>query len=154
MTPYSPPFAPVSLSSFAQKCASTGFFVNLSAVLLKLCGPFMDPSNVNFWKRTDVRFLTLNPLGLSFASDTKLGMTAEEEKGWRERVESSFSAQSSTSSQSSSVPEYSFICECFFLTVRALELGVVSVITQQQQQSRFMAQLQEEIEVMEQQMPR
>ena len=29
----------------------SGFFVNLNTVLLKLCGPFMDPSNANFWKR-------------------------------------------------------------------------------------------------------
>jgi hypothetical protein len=29
----------------------SGFFINLCAVMLKLCGPFMDPSNANFWKR-------------------------------------------------------------------------------------------------------
>ena len=28
-----------------------GFFVNLDAVMLRLCGPFLDPSNANFWKR-------------------------------------------------------------------------------------------------------
>ena len=32
-----------------------GFFVNLNAVLLRLCGPFMDPSNANFWKRCGMR---------------------------------------------------------------------------------------------------
>lgn len=39
-----------------QAAASHGFFLNFSAVLLKLCGPFMDISNPNFWKRVDDRY--------------------------------------------------------------------------------------------------
>jgi hypothetical protein len=38
--------------------ASHGFFLNLCAVMLKLCGPFMDPSSQLFWKRVDVRYVT------------------------------------------------------------------------------------------------
>lgn len=38
--------------------ASHGFFLNLDAVMLKLCGPFLDPSSDVFWKRVDVRYVT------------------------------------------------------------------------------------------------
>ena len=38
--------------------ASHGFFLNLNAVMLKLCGPFMDPSSELFWKRVDVKYVT------------------------------------------------------------------------------------------------
>lgn len=38
-----------------RAAASQGFFFNLSAVLLKLAGPFLDPTNANFWKRVDER---------------------------------------------------------------------------------------------------
>lgn len=42
-----------------QKAASHGFFVNLDAVLLKLCGPFLDPSSGAFWKRVDPTYISL-----------------------------------------------------------------------------------------------
>jgi hypothetical protein len=42
-----------------QKAASHGFFVNLDAVLLKLCGPFLDPGSGVFWKRVDPSYVTL-----------------------------------------------------------------------------------------------
>lgn len=57
----SPPLPPP-----LSQAASHGFFISLNAVLLKLCGPFMDPSNATFWKRTDVRYVTL-PSRISFA---------------------------------------------------------------------------------------
>lgn len=42
-----------------QKAASHGFFANFNAVLLKLCGPFLDPSSGVFWKRVDPKYVTL-----------------------------------------------------------------------------------------------
>ena len=48
--------------------------------------------------RVDARFVTHNTR-CSFAGDTKLGMTAEEEAAWRERVVSSLSTSSSTGEQ-------------------------------------------------------
>jgi hypothetical protein len=38
-----------------QVAASHGLFVNLGAVLLQLCGPFLAPSSGLFWKRVDWR---------------------------------------------------------------------------------------------------
>jgi hypothetical protein len=46
-------------SLLLQKAASHGFFVNLDAVLLKLCGPFLDPGSGVFWKRVDPSYVTL-----------------------------------------------------------------------------------------------
>jgi hypothetical protein len=42
-----------------QRAASHGFFINLDAVLLKLCGPFLDPGSGVFWKRVDPSYVTL-----------------------------------------------------------------------------------------------
>eukprot|EP00955_Chlamydomonas_euryale_P094632 364872-Chlamydomonas_euryale.AAC.5 len=47
-----------------------------------------DPSNPNFWSRVDPRYIACNG-GVSFAADTKLGMTAEEDRAWRDRIASS-----------------------------------------------------------------
>jgi hypothetical protein len=35
-------------------------------VLLKLCGPFLDPSSPNFWRRVDVRYIAGNSTGIDF----------------------------------------------------------------------------------------
>jgi hypothetical protein len=36
------------------RAASHGFFVNHNAVMLRLSGPFLDPTSPNFWKRCAV----------------------------------------------------------------------------------------------------
>jgi ubiquitin conjugation factor E4 B len=54
------------MRSNLRVAASHGFFLNLNAVLLKLCGPFMDPSSNTFWQRVDVRYVTQGQR-LSFA---------------------------------------------------------------------------------------
>jgi hypothetical protein len=41
-----------------QVAASHGFFVNLDAVLLKLCGPFIAGSQV-FWSKVDWKYVVL-----------------------------------------------------------------------------------------------
>jgi hypothetical protein len=48
-----------TLLPLLQKAASHGFFVNLDAVLLKLCGPFLEPGSGVFWKRVDPSYVTL-----------------------------------------------------------------------------------------------
>eukprot|EP00798_Chlamydomonas_sp_ICE-L_P032299 gene32299-16867_t len=112
----------------ADKAASDGFFINFNAIMLKLCGPFMDPSNPNFWKR----------------GETKLAMREAEETAWRERVTSSFTATSSASTEGpppATTPDYHFICECFFITVKALHLGVAKLVSQYGETSRHLQQM-------------
>ena len=46
-------------------------------------------------------------------------------------------------------PEYHFICECFFMTARALHLGVVKLVTESQHRGREIQQLQQAITEME-----
>jgi hypothetical protein len=148
------------------QAASHGFLVNLDAVLLKLCGPFMDPSNPHFWARTDIRYAT-RPSRISFeggrrraaaaagpaccaapgmnqgvpsacpaaagaaaaagaeqplplcppAGETKLGVDSAQEAEWLQSL------------QGQPVPEWHFICECFFMTLKALHLGVLKCIS-------------------------
>lgn len=40
-----------------RKAAPHGFFFNVTAVLLRLCAPFMDPSGPLFWQRVDASFV-------------------------------------------------------------------------------------------------
>ena len=52
-------FSAAQRSIVLQKAASHGFFANLDAVLLQLCGPFLEPSTGVFWKRVDPRYVML-----------------------------------------------------------------------------------------------
>lgn len=42
-----------------QVAASHGLFVNLNAVLLKLCGPFLDGNSQVFWNKVDWKYVVL-----------------------------------------------------------------------------------------------
>jgi hypothetical protein len=42
-----------------QVAASHGFFLNLTALLLKLCGPFLDGSSQVFWNKVDWKYVVL-----------------------------------------------------------------------------------------------
>jgi len=131
-----------------DRAASHGFFVNLDAVLLKLCGPFMDPSNANFWKRVDARYVTASPR-ISFAGETRLAMNAEEETAWRERVLSSLSSSTSAGSP----PEFHFICECFFMTAKALHLGVVKIMNERIEVAQSLGHMERQVVQVEAMLP-
>ncbi|WIA10509.1 hypothetical protein OEZ85_010698 [Tetradesmus obliquus] len=116
-----------------RKAASHGFFINLDAVLLKLCGPFLDPGSGSvFWKRVDPGYVTLGSR-LSFKEDTKLAATQQQETGWvQQQLEQQQQRQSvgSVPPTPGAVSEggWHFICECFFMTLKALHLGVIKVV--------------------------
>lgn len=97
-----------------QAAASDGLFINLGAVLLQLCAPFADPSAPLFWKRVDVTYTQHGRL--SFAEDTKLAASADEEKTWRQ--------QQQGEGPPPTPPEYHFVCEAFFMALKALHLGL------------------------------
>ncbi|KAL8172346.1 hypothetical protein V2J09_024150 [Rumex salicifolius] len=139
-------------------CASSGMFVNLSAVMLRLCEPFLDAnltkrdkidSKYAFYSdRLDIRSLTalhasteevteyINQFshGKPAASTELTGgdnnlLKSQEFTG--SGSNSNISSLQSCSSMSSAgeKPKYSFICECFFMTARVLNLGLLKAFS-------------------------
>ncbi|KAI5062089.1 hypothetical protein GOP47_0022628 [Adiantum capillus-veneris] len=144
------------------KCASSGTFISLSAVMLKLCEPFLDGA---FSKRDKIdAAYVLQKMRVDFSGLTAIHATSEEVSKWvdkenysraegfrqaqlqmeqeeRRRLQSQ-QGNASTSGQmlaptTSSVAavkppsqgKYSFICECFFLTARVLNLGLLKALS-------------------------
>ncbi|KAG0567242.1 hypothetical protein M758_7G160400 [Ceratodon purpureus] len=139
--------------------ASSGMFVSLSAVMLKLCSPFLDASSSKKDK-IDIRYVFQGGR-IDFSGLTAILTTSEELARWvdsgnrsrtegfrqvtqlREQVEMhrlqaeepstsmTNSSQSSLKSMASAAPDnvkFSFICECFFLTARVLNLGLIKAL--------------------------
>ncbi|XP_022774537.1 probable ubiquitin conjugation factor E4 [Durio zibethinus] len=130
-------------------CASSGMFVSLSAVMLRLSEPFLDanltkrdkidPNYVFYSNRLDLRGLTA------------LYATSEEVAEWinKDNPDGSrpygdgenrlLQSQEATSSgttlnvkpttSSGEKAKYPFICECFFMTGRALNLGLIKAFS-------------------------
>ncbi|XP_066390202.1 probable ubiquitin conjugation factor E4 isoform X5 [Miscanthus floridulus] len=130
------------------KCASSGMFVNLSAVMLRLCEPFLD--NMESKKdKIDVKYLFCNNR-IDFKDLTAINASSEEVSSWIESInnehaqnnasgearfvesqEATSSGKNSTASQlrCSKKENFSFICECFFMTSRVLNLGLMKAIS-------------------------
>lgn len=126
---------------FPLKAAAThAFFCNLSVVLLKLCDPFVDPASGKAWQRLDAAYVSMGDGRVDFSGDTKLGVSSEEEAGWLERRKASLEAGGGGSG-----PGYHFIADCFFLTARALHIGVVKVMNESMQQGQDMHRLQRDL---------
>ncbi|KAL3525885.1 hypothetical protein ACH5RR_014257 [Cinchona calisaya] len=129
-------------------CASSGMFVNLSAVMLRLCEPFLD-ANLTKTDKVDPRYV-FNSTRLELRL-TALHASSEEVSEW---INSSNPTKStdgenrllhsqeatSTGSNAGGPPilhhnkpmpsctenaKYSCICECFFMTARVLNLGLL-----------------------------
>ncbi|GLC36221.1 hypothetical protein PLESTB_001367200 [Pleodorina starrii] len=125
--------------------APDGFLANVAAVLLKLCGPFLDTSASSpFWKRVDPGFVAAGGLlDASYGGETRLAAASDEEAAWRERVRSNASASASAPAPGGgSGPAsptgagggaadggFHFICQSFFLTAHALHIGPVRSMT-------------------------
>lgn len=100
-----------------KKASTDGFMLNVSAVLLRLCRPFLDPSTGKAWSKLDVRYLSdPRARGCAFDDDTRLGLTNDELHQW---------AQEHILNQDCS---YHFICESFFLTGNALRLSIFKAL--------------------------
>ncbi|KAK3413424.1 hypothetical protein EUGRSUZ_I01989 [Eucalyptus grandis] len=130
-----------------MSCASSGMFVNLSAVMLQLCEPFIDrdlskkdkidPKYVFYSNRLDWRPLTaLHASSEEVAEwinkgDTEKNIKSGEHNEGQNRLLQSQEATSSGSGQSSGTEraKYPFICECFFMTARVLNLGLLKAFS-------------------------
>ncbi|XP_057971394.1 probable ubiquitin conjugation factor E4 [Malania oleifera] len=136
-------------------CASSGMFVNLSAVMLKLCEPFLDanlskkdkidPKYVFYGSRLDLRGLTAlhasseevaewinkdNPAGNECSGqhgnvENRLLQSQEATSSGSEAGGASLLNSIKPMSSSGEKSKYPFICECFFMTARVLNLGLL-----------------------------
>ncbi|GIL50136.1 hypothetical protein Vafri_6264 [Volvox africanus] len=123
-----------------EAVAPDGFLANVAAVLLKLCGPFLDTSPGSaFWKRVDPGFVAAGGmLDSSYSAETRLAAASDEEAAWRERVRSHSGASASAPADGSGSASptgdgggggFHFICQAFFLTAHALHIGPVRSMT-------------------------
>ncbi|KAJ0042436.1 hypothetical protein Pint_19137 [Pistacia integerrima] len=140
-------------------CASSGMFVNLSAVMLQLSDPFLDanltkrdkidPKYVFYGSRLDLKELTaLHASSEEVAqwinkdSPGKIDVSGQYSDGENRLLRSqeatsssSFASEPSlqnvkpTSSVGAGKSKYPFICECFFMTARVLNLGLLKAFS-------------------------
>ncbi|XP_042517215.1 probable ubiquitin conjugation factor E4 [Macadamia integrifolia] len=135
-------------------CASSGMFNNLSAVMLRLCEPFLD-ANLTKRDKIDPKYV-FHGTRLDLRSLTALHASSEEVAAWIDKDNPSdkksddenriLQSQEATSSGNNirgpsllsnarpmsscgGKPKYSFICECFFMTARVLNLGMLKAFS-------------------------
>ncbi|WMV17371.1 hypothetical protein MTR67_010756 [Solanum verrucosum] len=140
-------------------CASSGMFVNLNAVMLRLCEPFLD-ANLTKRDKIDPQYV-FSSTRLELRGLTALHASSEEVSEWinqnnpgkvdvakegsdgENRLLASQEATSSGNdsggpsilhynnpiSSSSEKAKYPFICECFFMTARVLNLGLLKAFS-------------------------
>ncbi|KAL8199422.1 hypothetical protein R6Q57_012990 [Mikania cordata] len=100
--------------------ASSGMFVNLSAVMLRLCEPFLD-ANSTKKDKIDPKYVFYGSR-LDFKELTALHASSEEVSEWLNKNNPSVPSQHESTN-------YSFICECFFMTARVLHLGLLEAFS-------------------------
>ncbi|KAJ1296657.1 hypothetical protein BS78_01G319200 [Paspalum vaginatum] len=139
------------------KCASSGMFVNLSAVMLRLCEPFLD--NMESKKdKIDVKYLFCNNR-IDFKNLTALNASSEEVSSLIESINNEHaqnnasrearyveSREATSSGKNSTTSQFSFICECFFMTARVLNLGLMKAISDFKHISQQLARLEDDLE--------
>ncbi|XP_069155553.1 probable ubiquitin conjugation factor E4 [Solanum lycopersicum] len=128
-------------------CASSGMFVNISAVMLKLCEPFLD-ANLTKREKIDPRYV-FSSNRLELRELTALHALSEEVSEWINKnnpgkVDISKDGSVTSSGNDSCGPsilqynnpilssekaKYPFICECFFMTARVLNLGLLKAFS-------------------------
>ncbi|GMH15690.1 hypothetical protein Nepgr_017531 [Nepenthes gracilis] len=131
-------------------CASSSMFVNLSAVMLRLCQPFLD---ANLTKRDkivakyvfDSSRLDLRGLTALHASSEEVSEYVNERNpgtpdgfiqpgdGVSRLLKSQEATGSGSKSNAPSLQtgstKFTFICECFFMTARVLNLGLLKAFS-------------------------
>ncbi|KAI3864814.1 hypothetical protein MKW92_010847 [Papaver armeniacum] len=120
-------------------CASSGTFFNLSVVLLRLCMPFL----TDFTKRDkiDAKYVS-NSTRLDLRALTTLHASSEESGEWADE-----------NKLKSGNCRYSFICECFFMTARVLNLGLLKVMSEYRGLRRDLSESTNALSKMQEQPP-
>ncbi|KAG7387774.1 Ubiquitin conjugation factor E4 B [Phytophthora pseudosyringae] len=94
--------------------ATNGMFINLTMVLLKLCGPFLAPKSKKAQLIKTEYFTTQNPL-FPFDETRLVGSGTENAQDDRQVL---------------NVSDFNFITRCYFITARAMHLGPVGMMGQ------------------------
>jgi len=136
-----------------HKTSSEGMMINLCGVLLLFCEPFLKP-DFKKMNHVDKRYCMAPRIDMS--RDTRLMATEEDLKKWKEEVEEEDAVELEKAGKtaamrftpnwpeaelaktrekhanmmSHSVPQFHFITESFFLTMRCMHLGIVRSLTQ------------------------
>ncbi|XP_047314752.1 probable ubiquitin conjugation factor E4 [Impatiens glandulifera] len=137
-------------------CASSGMFLNLSAVMLRLCEPFLD-ANMSKRDKIDPGYAFYSSR-LELKELTAIHASSEEVTEWLNKeniVQDNISGQnndgetrllqsqeatvsgsntagpdsSRSLTRSNGKGKYTFICECFFMTARILNLGLLKAFS-------------------------
>ena len=98
------------------KCATHGFFLNLSSVMLYLCMPFMGPYESKAWERIDIGYAYFDGR-LRLTDETRCAASLEEVGAYEE-----------AHAKALAKGKYHFICECFFITAKVLHLGLLKSV--------------------------
>lgn len=116
-----------------KKAASDGFMINISITMLHLCDPFIDPGGGKAWGKLDARYVSdpTSRLGLP-PDETRLAADSDAVSKWSETFPPNIN--------------YHFICECFFLTARALHLGVKKSLDNSKNLNRSIDHLDEDMQ--------
>ncbi|MCL7025432.1 hypothetical protein MKW94_028618, partial [Papaver nudicaule] len=124
-------------------CGSLGMFVNLSAVMLRLCKNFLD-KDVTKRSEIDGTYVFCNS-HLDMSGLTTLHASSKEVAGWTDKLQNiggfnlmSNSCEETTSSGSNTCGKtrYTFGCEFFFMTARVLHLGLIKSLSKLQRLHR------------------
>jgi len=108
---------------------------NMSAVALRLALPFLDPSGGKYDKISPA-YVRSRACKLNLVDETRLAMTADE-----------VSAAKLPAAEDKE--DWGFICECFYITGRALHLGYVKCIMELTQLSRDLQEQQRRVRDLE-----
>ncbi|RLN52723.1 hypothetical protein BBJ28_00016461 [Nothophytophthora sp. Chile5] len=95
--------------------STNGMIVNLTMVLLRLCGPFLPPNSKKSHLINAQYLATQNPV-FPFEETKLLGASGDDAQ--------------QDSRQVGSVADFNFITRCYFITARAMHLGPVGIIGQ------------------------
>ena len=109
-----------------QIVASSGMFANLTAVLLGLCVPFIDPNSPKS-KLIQLEYLQSVEYRSVYPQDVTTLLRATESVQFEHR-------------------DANFITQCFFLTCRAIHLGPVAVMHQYKRMMQNLMYLQNHME--------
>ncbi|KAI3946325.1 hypothetical protein MKW98_010449 [Papaver atlanticum] len=120
-------------------CASSGMFFNLSVVMLRLCMPFL--KEITKRDKIDAKYVS-NSTRLDLRALTALHASSEESAVWADE-----------NKLKSGNSQYSFICECFFMTARVLNLGLLKVMAEYRDLKIVLLESTDELSLMEEQPP-
>ncbi|KAI3971690.1 hypothetical protein MKW92_020908 [Papaver armeniacum] len=111
-------------------CGSLGMFVNLSAVMIRICKNFIDKDLPNT-SEIDGTYLLCDPRHLDMSDLTTLCASSKQVAACISTFQTTSSCSSTDNSTASCGKiRYTFGCEIFFMTARVLHLGLIKSLSE------------------------